>query len=367
MLTTSDIKFMKRAILLSKRGMGFVNPNPLVGAVIVKDGKVIGEGYHEFYGGPHAEVNAFNNASGNVKGAVMYVTLEPCSHYGKTPPCVDKIIEKKISKVYIGLLDPNPLVMGRGIQKLLDHGIEVKVGLLDKEIKKLNEIFIKYITTKKPFCIMKTAMTLDGKIATTSGDSKWITNEKSRQYVHKIRHQVSAIMVGIGTILKDDPSLTTRLKKGEGRDPVRIIVDSKGSLPLDSAIYKTGNKENTIIAVSENVDIDKFKQLEKKLNVIIIPQKGDGIDLKYLFAFLGEKGIDSILLEGGGKLNFSALQANLVDKIISFIAPKVIGGKDAITPVEGQGIAHIGEAKEVERLKVYRFDDDIMIESYIKK
>lgn len=367
MSSISDIKFMKRAITLSKKGIGSVNPNPLVGAVIVKNGQIIGEGYHACYGGPHAEVNAFNNASEGVEGAIMYVTLEPCSHYGKTPPCVDKIIEKKISKVFVGLLDPNPLVMGRGIQKLIDHGIEVKVGLLEKEILKLNEIFIKYITTKQPFCILKTAMTLDGKIATVSGDSKWITNEKSRQFVHKIRHQVSAIMIGIGTVIQDNPSLTTRLNGGKGSNPIRIIVDSKGRLPIDSIIYKTGNKDNTIIAVTEKVDMDQLKKLEEKLRVVLVPEKDGKVDLKYLFTFLGEKGIDSILLEGGGNLNFSALQENLVDKMLTFIAPKVLGGKDALTPVEGQGIRIISEAIQLEREKIYHFNEDIMIESYIRK
>lgn len=361
------IQYMKRAIALSKKGIGYVNPNPLVGAVIVKDGRIIGEGYHEFYGGAHAEVNAFKNAIEDVAGAHMYVTLEPCSHFGKTPPCVDKIIENKISKVFVGLLDPNPLVMGRGIQKLIDNGIEVKVGLLDEQISKLNEIFLKYITTKQPFCIMKTAMTLDGKIATTAGDSKWITNEKSRNYVHQVRNRVAAIMVGIGTVLHDNPSLTTRLVNKKSSDPIRIIVDSNGRLPLDSTIFKTGNKDNTIIVVTEKVDLHKLEVLREKLEVIIVPEKDGLVDLKLLFKTLGEKGIDSILLEGGGNLNFSALEAKLVDKLLTFIAPKILGGKEALTPVEGQGISQISSAILVENSKVYHFNDDIMIESYIRK
>lgn len=360
-----NIKYMKRAIALSKRGIGYVNPNPLVGAVIVKNEQIIGEGYHEYYGGPHAEINAFNNAIEDVEGAVMYVTLEPCSHYGKTPPCVDKIIKKKISKVFVGLLDPNPLVMGRGIQKLIDHGIEVKVGLLDDHISKLNEVFIKYITTRQPFCILKTAMTLDGKIATASGDSQWITNEKSRRYVHQVRHKVAAIMVGIGTVLQDDPSLTTRLKNNKGSNPIRIIVDSKGRLPLDSKIYQTSNKNNTIIAVTDKTDSQKLERLKEKLDVIIVPDKNGLVDLKILFTILGEKGIDSVLLEGGGNLNFSMLQANLVDKMLTFIAPKVLGGKEALTPVEGEGVSNIDEAILFQKEKVYHFNEDIMIESYI--
>lgn len=366
MINKTDITFMKRAIAISKKGIGYVNPNPLVGAVIVKDRKIIGEGYHEYFGGPHAEVNAFNNALEDVEGASMYVTLEPCSHYGKKPPCVDQIIQKKIAKVYIGLLDPNPLVMGRGIQKLINHGIEVEVGLLEEEIAKLNEIFLKFITTKQPFCILKTAMTLDGKIATVTGDSQWITNEKSRQFVHNLRHQVAAIMVGIGTVIKDDPSLTTRIKGKVGKDPIRVIVDSLGSLPLNSKIYQTGNKDNTIIAVTDKVDVNKLEMLKEKLDVLIIPNKDGKVDLHHLINKLGEKGIDSVLIEGGGNLNFSALESKIVDKVLTFIAPKIIGGKEAITPVEGKGINNIDHAMLFDIFKIHHFNEDVMLESYIK-
>ncbi|MDD4047507.1 MAG: bifunctional diaminohydroxyphosphoribosylaminopyrimidine deaminase/5-amino-6-(5-phosphoribosylamino)uracil reductase RibD, partial [Clostridia bacterium] len=219
-------KYMSKAIELAQKGLGYTSPNPLVGTVIVKENRIIGEGYHQYYGGAHAEINAFNNATENVQGATLYVTLEPCSHYGKTPPCVKAIIEKKISKVVIGMMDPNPIVAGNGMKNLKEHGIEVVCGILEDKVKQLNEIYIKYITTKLPFCILKTAMTLDGKIASSIGDAKWITNEESRKYVHEIRHKVSGIMVGIGTVLADNPKLTTRLENKKGKDPIRIIVDS---------------------------------------------------------------------------------------------------------------------------------------------
>lgn len=218
-------EYMRLAIEIAKKGAGKVNPNPMVGAVIVKDERVIGQGYHKYYGGNHAEVNAFENLSDNPEGATIYVTLEPCSHYGKTPPCVDKIIANKISKVVVGTLDPNPLVEGRGIKALKEAGIEVITGVLEEECKKLNEVFMKYILCKRPFVVLKTAMTLDGKIATESGESKWITSDKSRQEVHKLRNKLSAIMVGVNTVIKDNPELTCRLEGG--KNPVRIIVDSK--------------------------------------------------------------------------------------------------------------------------------------------
>lgn len=359
-------EYMKRAIELSKLGIGRVNPNPLVGAVIVKDNMIIGEGYHEYYGGNHAEVNAFLNSKEDVTGAHIYVTLEPCSHFGKTPPCVDKIIENKISKVFIGMKDPNPLVMGKGIGKLLENGIEVEVGLLEDEITKINEIFIKYITTKTPFCILKTAMTLDGKIATRTGESKWITNEKSRDYVHQLRNRVAAIMVGIGTIEHDNPSLTTRLEGVEGRDPIKVIVDSHGRIPIDSKVFQTGSKATTIVAVTDAIDDSNLIRIKEKAVVIVIPEKDGLVDLIYLFKKLGERGIDSVLIEGGGNLNYSAVSANIVDKLITFIAPKIIGGKDAITSFEGIGIEKMEQAILLKESKIYQFDEDIMIESYFK-
>lgn len=358
-----DQQYMRRAIELAQKGEGYTKPNPLVGAVIVKDNKIIGEGYHQLYGGPHAEVNAFRNALEDVKGGKMYVTLEPCSHYGKTPPCALAIVENGIKEVVIGMKDPNPLVAGRGISILEEAGIKVTCGVLEEQVRELNEIFIKYITTKLPFVIMKTAMTLDGKIAAYTGDSKWITNELSRQYVHKIRNKVSAIMVGIGTVLADDPMLTTRLEDKEGADPIRVIVDSSGRIPLEAKVLNIDSEAKTIIAVTEKASKEKIKMIEDKgAEVLIIPEKNNKVDLKYLMKKLGERDIDSILLEGGSTLNYSALDEGIVDKVISFIAPKIIGGEKAKTPVGGEGREYMKDAIALENIKVSTFGEDVVIE-----
>jgi diaminohydroxyphosphoribosylaminopyrimidine deaminase / 5-amino-6-(5-phosphoribosylamino)uracil reductase len=363
-----DIKYMQRALELAKKGAGYTNPNPLVGAVIVKDGRIIGEGYHKVYGSHHAEVNAFLNATEDVRGATMYVTLEPCSHYGKTPPCAKAIVEKGIKKVVVGLKDPNPLVAGKGVKILEEAGVEVVTGILEEEGRKLNEIFLKYITTKLPFCIMKTAMTLDGKIATHTNASKWITGELSRKYVHELRHRVAGIMVGIGTVLADDPSLTTRLEDGSGSDPTRIIVDSSARIPLEAKVLNLKSDKKTIIAVTEKADKAKLGALEEKgAEIIQTPSKNGKVDLSLLMKELGERKIDSILLEGGSDLNYSALEEGVVDKVNAFIAPKIIGGNTAKTPVGGQGKASMQEAINLKGIDIYRFRDDIMIEGYIEK
>ncbi|MBK1810384.1 bifunctional diaminohydroxyphosphoribosylaminopyrimidine deaminase/5-amino-6-(5-phosphoribosylamino)uracil reductase RibD [Clostridium sp. YIM B02505] len=363
-----DIKYMQRALELAKKGIGYTNPNPLVGAVIVKDGRVIGEGYHEVYGGHHAEVNAFLNSTEDVKGATMYVTLEPCSHYGKTPPCAKAIVEKGIKKVIIGMEDPNPLVSGRGIKIIKEAGIEVITGILEEEGRKLNEVFIKYISTNRPFCTMKTAMTLDGKIATYTNASKWITGELSRKYVHELRHRVAGIVVGIGTVLADDPALTTRLEDGTGNDPIRIIIDSSASIPLEAKVLNLKSDKKTIIATTEKADKSKLKALEEKgAEIIITPSKNGRVDLPLLMKELGVRKVDSVLLEGGSELNYSALEEGVVDKVNAFIAPKIIGGNEAKTPVGGRGKAYMGEAIKLNNIDIYRLGDDMMIEGYIKK
>ncbi|WP_423243313.1 bifunctional diaminohydroxyphosphoribosylaminopyrimidine deaminase/5-amino-6-(5-phosphoribosylamino)uracil reductase RibD [Clostridium rectalis] len=354
--------YMRRCIKLAQNGIGKVNPNPLVGALIVKDGQVLGEGYHEYFGGNHAEINAFKNCNTSVEKATLYVTLEPCSHYGKTPPCVDVIIEKGIKKVVIGMMDPNPLVSGSGIKILKNNGIEVITGIMEKEVKKLNEVFIKYIKEKLPFCMIKTAMTLDGKIATYKGDSKWITNEKSRAFVHEIRNKYSAIMVGIGTVIKDNPSLTTRLKGNNLRNPIRIIVDSNGRIPLNSRILQEEGKN--IVVLTENAHSEKINMLkEKGVDIVITPNKHGKVDLTSLMRILGARGIDSVLIEGGGTLNYSCLKENIVDKINIFIAPKIIGGKEAKTPVEGEGIEGIKDSINLINVNIIKFDEDILIEA----
>jgi diaminohydroxyphosphoribosylaminopyrimidine deaminase/5-amino-6-(5-phosphoribosylamino)uracil reductase len=359
---------MTRALELAKLGVGYTNPNPLVGAVIVKDGKIIGEGYHKKYGDAHAEVNAFNNAKEDVTGATMYVTLEPCSHFGKTPPCAQAIVKKGIKKVIVAMEDPNPLVAGRGIHILKDHGIEVTTGVMKQEAKKLNEIFIKFITTGLPFCTLKTAMTLDGKIAAYTGDSRWITNEDSRKYVHEMRHKFSSIMVGIGTVIADDPFLTTRLDTTDGKNPIRIVVDTKGNIPLDAKILKINDHTKTIIATTEAIHKEKLKYIkELGADVIITPLKNNKVDLPYLMKSLGDLKIDSVLLEGGSTLNYTALEEGIVDKVTSFIAPKIIGGSSSKTPVGGKGIPYMKDAIDLKDINVFKFKEDVMIEAYIRK
>lgn len=363
-----DDFYMNKALLLSLKGAGKTNPNPLVGAIIVKKGKIIGEGYHEYFGGPHAEVNAINNASEDVDGSTLYVTLEPCSHYGKTPPCADLIVSKKISKVIIAAMDPNPLVCGRGAEILKSNGIEVVTGVLEQEAKKVNEIFFKYIREKKPFCIMKSAMTIDGKTAAITGDSKWITNEKSRNYVHELRNCVSGIMVGVDTIISDNPSLTTRLETG-GTDATRIIVDSSLRIPLDSKVLTINSAKRTIIATTMMAESRKLQKLRdyENVEVLFTPIKDSRVDIAYLFERLGSMGIDSILVEGGSTLNFSVVKEGLVDKVVIFIAPKIIGGKESKSPVGGDGFKSIADAVLLHDMNIRKFDEDIMIEAYVGK
>lgn len=356
--------YMNSTLQLALGGVGKTNPNPLVGAVIVKDGTLIAEGFHHALGCAHAEVDAVNHATQSVQGATLYVNLEPCAHFGKTPPCAQAIIDAGIRQVVIGMVDPNPQVAGKGIQALKNAGIDVIVGILEQEAKKLNEIFITYITKKKPFVILKCAMTLDGKIASSSGDAQWISGEIARQHVHTIRDRVSAIMVGVNTVLCDNPMLTTRLPNKEGSDPIRIIVDSHGRTPLESHVIKTPSQAKTIIATTSRIDAEKEAQFVAN-GVRIIKAGDDRIDLSRLMDELYQREIDSILLEGGGTLNFSALEAGIVDKVMMFIAPKIIGGKTAITPVEGTGFPLMKDALPLHDMTVCTIGDDLLIEGYL--
>lgn len=361
-----DEYYMKLALGLAEKARGRVNPNPMVGGVIVKGDQIIGRGYHKSYGGAHGEINAFENAREDVEGATIYINLEPCSHYGKTPPCVDKIIEKKIGRVIIGCLDPNPLVGGKGVEKLRKSGIEVVTGILEEECKALNEVFMKYIIEKKPFVTMKVAMSLDGKIATKTGESKWITNSKSRENVHRLRDEVSGIMVGVNTVIADNPELTSRVKNG--RNPIRIIVDSKLRIPLDSKVLKNQEEAKTIIATTNKADMEKKKRIEQKgVKVLIIKSLEGRVDLEDLMLRLGEEKIDSILLEGGSTLNFSALDQSIVDKVQVYIAPKIIGGEKSKTPVGGRGIEALGDGFQLKDISYRRLDEDLLIEGYIRR
>ncbi|WP_026477524.1 bifunctional diaminohydroxyphosphoribosylaminopyrimidine deaminase/5-amino-6-(5-phosphoribosylamino)uracil reductase RibD [Alkaliphilus transvaalensis] len=363
-----EYHLMERALQLASQGWGKTRPNPLVGAVIVKDGKIISEGYHHQYGSDHAEVDALKKLNFDAKGATLYVNLEPCSHYGKTPPCVNAIIDSKIAEVVVGMKDPNPLVAGRGINILRSKGIKVVTGVLEEEAQKLNEVFIKYITTELPFVILKTAMTLDGKIATHRGDSRWISNEDSRTYVHEIRNRTAGIMVGVDTVIKDNPALNTRIQGQEVQHPLRIIVDSSCRTPLNSKVVTTVKEQATLVATTEYASVENRKRLEDAgVEVLVIPEANGKVDLKQLMKELGKRKIDSILLEGGGTLNYSALEAGIVDKVMSFIAPKLIGGKEAITPIEGNGKERISEAYQLNNISYRTFQDDLLIEAYLQK
>ncbi len=381
--------YMKRAIELAKRGMGWTNPNPLVGAVIVKEGRIIGEGYHRRYGELHAERNAIASLTEPAKGATMYVTLEPCCHYGKTPPCTEAILENGIARVVIGSADPNPKVAGKGAGILRAAGVSVEENFMREECDSLNPIFFHYITSRTPYVIMKYAMTADGKIATKTGASKWITGEAARMEVQRLRHRCMGIMAGIGTVLADDPMLNVRIS--EGKSPIRIICDSHLRIPLDSQICQTAKEYPTIVAYAPEEGIDgeasvqenmarvdasqaqsrqreKIRRLERLGVQTLEASDGKGrVDLKRLMGFLGEKGIDSILLEGGGVLNDSALRAGIVKEVRAFVAPKIFGGEEARTPVAGVGAELPKEAVSLEFQKVSQIGEDLLIEYKVRQ
>ncbi|TSA30183.1 MAG: bifunctional diaminohydroxyphosphoribosylaminopyrimidine deaminase/5-amino-6-(5-phosphoribosylamino)uracil reductase RibD [Bacteroidetes bacterium] len=357
-------KYMKLALKLARKGAGWVNPNPMVGAVIVKDNVVIGQGYHEYFGGPHAEVNAFKSCTRSPRGATLYVTLEPCVHQGKTPPCADLIVQKGIRKVVIAMKDPNPKVDGEGIRYLKSKKVVVESGLLDKEAAQLNEAFSKFITTRKPFCLFKGAMTLDGKIATSTGDSRWISGDYSRLLAHRLRHEYSAIMVGIGTVLKDNPKLDARRSRKISKNPLKVVVDSFARISMDSSVL-TSNPQLTLMAVTKQADQAKLTALRRMgAQVVVCPEKNEQVDLEYLMLALGSMDIDSVLLEGGGTLAFSAFRDRIIDKVLLFVAPKVIGGKKAPTILEGDGIKRIAEAIPLRISTLKMLKEDILIEGY---
>ena len=358
-------KYMELAIELAKRGEGAVNPNPLVGAVIVKNGKVIGQGYHTVYGSLHAEREAIASLKESACGAEMYVTLEPCCHFGKQPPCTYAIVENKISTVYVGSDDPNEKVAGKGIQYLKEHGVQVITGCMKEECDAINEVFFHYITNKTPYVDMKYAMTLDGKIATRTGASQWISNEASRAYVQSLRNKYTGIMVGIGTVLKDNPMLNCRLENG--RNPVRIVCDTNLRIPVESRIAMSAGDIKTIVAVDEKkleypAIKEKQRELERLgLEIMPVCTSNGHIDLRCLMRRLGEKEIDGILLEGGGQLNYSALESGIVNKVTVFIAPKIFGGEAAPSAVGGLGVANPEECFGMELTDIKKMDDDIML------
>ena len=360
-----DDRFMWAALDLARRGRGKTNPNPMVGAVVVRDGQIVGTGYHRAAGELHAEIMALRKAGESAGGAVLYVNLEPCVHQGRTGPCVDAIISAGICKVVAAMEDPNPLVCGRGFQKLREAGVKVETGVLKEKACRLNEVFIKQITTGRPFVIVKSAVTADGKIATRTGRSRWITGEKARAFVHRLRNNSDAIAVGVDTVLQDDPRLTARLEEGGGKDPQRIVIDSRARLPIDARMINMPSRAATVLATTAAAPPDKVKALQEKgVEVLTIPGREGRVDLAELMVKLGERGVCQLLVEGGGTLNYSLLQAGLIDKVMLFIAPLIVGGRESPTAFDGSGVAGLDEAWHLEDLEIKRYDGDLLLIGY---
>lgn len=362
----AEEQFMKRAIELAKQGVGWTAPNPLVGAVVVKNGRVIGEGYHRKYGELHAERNALAACTEDPAGATLYVTLEPCCHYGKTPPCTEIIIEKKIAKVVIGSRDPNPKVAGKGARILREHGIEVVEDYMREACDALNPVFFHYITTKTPYVVLKFAMTLDGKIATRTGASKWITGEAARNHVHQLRGRYAGILAGIGTVLADDPMLNCRIDGAH--QPLRIILDSHLRIPMGSRLVRSAKEYPLLIVCNESTrdreeGTSRIQKLEEAgAKVWTLPEKNGHPDLNVLMQRLGEEKIDSVLIEGGGTVNEAALKTHIVHHVYAYIAPKIFGGEDAKTPVEGSGIRLPQECANLRLAKITVLLNDMLLE-----
>ena len=368
-MPTPDQILMREALRLAAKGRGQTSPNPMVGAVIANGGRIIGRGYHHRAGGPHAEVIALKQAGGRAQGSTLYVNLEPCCHQGRTPPCTEAIIPAGVGRVVTAIIDPNPLVNGKGIRKLRRAGIQVEVGLLEEKAKRLNESYLKFITTGKPFVTLKLALSLDGKIATQTGgsrsvESRWISGQEARAYVHRLRQQCDAVMVGIGTVLADDPELTARSPSGKKKVPVRIVVDSRGRLPLKARILNP--PDGTIVATTHQATKAKVENLEKTgATVLILPEQAGKVNLSALMTELGKRQITNLLIEGGGELAAGALEAGIVDKIVFIIAPKIIGGQKAPTAVEGKGISRLTDAWQLREVRVGRLGQDIKVEGYL--
>ncbi|MHB8156720.1 MAG: bifunctional diaminohydroxyphosphoribosylaminopyrimidine deaminase/5-amino-6-(5-phosphoribosylamino)uracil reductase RibD [Desulfocucumaceae bacterium] len=359
--------YMQMALDLAAAAMGRTSPNPMVGAVLVKNGQVVGKGYHARAGTPHAEVMALKDAGESARGATLYVTLEPCCHRGRTGPCTEAVIEAGVNRVVAAMADPNPLVAGKGFKRLEEAGLELGVGLLEQEARDLNEVFIKYITTGKPFVVLKAAVSLDGKIATRTGESQWITGPGAREWGHRLRNRYDAVMVGINTVLSDNPSLTTRLPEG-GRDAVRIVLDSQARTPLGSNILKSSPGAAAIIITTSGAPEEKVSCLrEAGAEVLMVPAREGRVDMAAALSELAARGITGILIEGGGQVHASALASGIVDKVVWFIAPLLIGGNDAPGPLGGRGPERLSEAVGLERVNVSRIGDDIVVEGYISK
>ena len=369
-MSDRDSQWMRRALDLASLGRGLVEPNPMVGCVIVDDDECIASGYHHFFGGPHAEVDAIESCEpSRIKDATIYVTLEPCSHFGKTPPCVDLVLRHKPKRVVVAMQDPFPEVAGRGIRALRDSGIQVDVGILQEEATELNAPYLKLLSKGMPWLIAKWAMTLDGAIATHEQDSKWISNEASRKVVHEIRSRVDAVIVGIGTVLADDPLLTTRLPDGlsPARKATRIVIDRNCRLPVSSQLAQTVRSGPVMLAISENADPERVRCVaDAGCEVLFIPEPMLKHSLAYVLKELGTRRCTNVLLEGGGTLLGHAFDSELVDQVHCFIAPKICGGLGAVRPLGGIGVSLMSEAFQLERMDVQRLGDDVYVQGIVK-
>ncbi|MFH1002872.1 MAG: bifunctional diaminohydroxyphosphoribosylaminopyrimidine deaminase/5-amino-6-(5-phosphoribosylamino)uracil reductase RibD [Chloroflexota bacterium] len=362
--------YMTQALSLARLALGQVSPNPAVGAVVVKDGAVIGQGYTQPPGAQHAEIVALERAGKAARDAAMYVTLEPCAHYGRTPPCTKAIIAAGINEVHLAMLDPNPIVAGRGKAALEQAGITVCVGECQEEAGQITEAYAKHITTGMPFVTAKFAMSLDGKLATRSGDSKWISGEESRKYVHNLRSTVDAIMAGVNTVLADDPHLTARIGGGKGgtvrQQPIRVIVDSRGRTPLNANLFSEPGQ--TLLVVGKSLPPEAAEAFKRAgAEIIEIPAENGLVDLARLFKMLGERGVTSVLIEGGGILFGNLFDHGLVDKVVALIAPIIIGGATAKLTVAGEGVEKVAEAWHLKRVSVQQMGDDILYSGYLKE
>jgi len=362
----TDERFMKEALRQAKKGLARTSPNPAVGAVIVRKGRIIASGYHRKAGDKHAEVEALTKIGGKGRaGDALYVTLEPCHHYGRTPPCTEALLGSGIRRVVVGMKDPNPRVSGGGCEFLAENGIEVKIGALESECRRLNEVYLKFVDTGRPFVIAKSALTIDGWTATSTGHSHWVTNERSRQFVHRLRDKVEGVMVGVGTVIGDDPLLTTRLKNRKGKDPVRIVVDTHLRIPHDARVLNSNSPSMTLIAVGNDLPPERSKGIRnKRVSTLVCPKKNNRIDLGALMNILGEMSITSLLVEGGSALMGSMIHERLIDKFYIFMAPKILGGNDGYPMASGPGSKRMDACLGLKDLRVKRLGEDILLEGY---
>jgi diaminohydroxyphosphoribosylaminopyrimidine deaminase / 5-amino-6-(5-phosphoribosylamino)uracil reductase len=363
----SDLRFMKMALRLAARGAGWVSPNPMVGAVVVQAGEVVGRGWHRRYGGPHAEIEALRTAGNLSRGATLYVTLEPCNHHGRTPPCSEAVLAAGVSRVVAAGPDPNPRVSGGGADFLRQHGVQVEMGLLAAEVRRLNEAWFAWVATGRPYVIAKAACSLDGRIATRTGESQWLTGEAARGFGHRLRHECDAILVGAGTVAADDPQLTARLPRRRAKDPIRIVLDSRLRIPSTARLLHLTSPSPTWVACTGAAPLDKIKALKALgVDVLVMPDENGRVALEPLLQELGRRKVQSLLVEGGAEVLGAFLDQRLVDKFYFFYAPKILGGTEAYPAVAGRGIARLAEAHQAQNLSLRRLGPDFLVCGYLK-